>query len=109
MDVRRTERRTNMKTPAEEPRCCVHMLPGNPSLLFVCGRSQEANVFRLLRHEKDIGVRILYFSLKAGGSGASSQLPEDIRQLCFADDPKGNTAASLHPGNPCVSALEGSH
>lgn len=109
MDVRRTERRTNMKTPAEEPRCCIHMLPVNASVLFVCGRSHEANVFRILRQEKKILVRIMYFSLKASGTGASLQLPEDIRQTYFPDDAKGNTTASLHPGNPYVSALEGSH
>lgn len=51
----------------------------------------------------------MYFSWKASGTGASLQLPEDIRRTYFADDPKGNTIASLHPGNPYVSALEGSH
>lgn len=78
MNVRRTERRTNMKTPAEEPRCCVHMLPVNPSVLFVCARSHEANVVRLLTNKKKMCVRILNFSLKARETGALSQLPEDI-------------------------------
>lgn len=56
-------------------------------------------------------VRILNFSLKARETGALSQLPEDISQrgLYFAYDSKGNTTASLHPGYPYVSALEGSH
>lgn len=98
------QRRTNMKTPAEAPRCCVHGLSVNSSHRFVRGRGGHAFV----RHEKHACDRYFIMLSKiqrercciAGGWGYCAM----VFIYSISDVYEGNTTPSLHTGRSSVSA-----
>lgn len=112
MDVRRTERHTIWKHRRRNLRDAFNAsrkpLPVNPPIFFFFFLAFTwSQCFQIIKKWKE-NMRsyfTVYLILKARGSGASSQLPEDISQRClyFVDDPEGNTRASLHPGYLCFS------
>lgn len=102
------QRRTNMKTPAEAPQCCIHGLPVNSSVQFVRGRWEHL----FTRHEKQGCLQYFTVFSKiqreqcciAGGWGYYAM----VFMFSISDGSEGNTTPTVHSGRPSVSAVSDS-